>query len=99
MPLPPPRPSPASPPMTRTLPLLLLAVGVLPSPASADGAVDFAHDVVPILRARCARCHTNGTYKGGLSFDTRADVLKAKAAVPGKAAESELVRRVTSADP
>src|SRR5262245_58687353 len=60
--------------------------------------IDFAHDVVPILKARCAKCHTNGTYKGSVSFDTRADVLK-KAAVAGKARESELFRRISSDDP
>src|SRR3954464_12369275 len=59
---------------------------------------DFAHDVVPILKAKCAKCHTNGTYKGGISFDTREDLLKAKAAVPGKSAASEIVKRVTSKD-
>jgi cytochrome c553 len=57
---------------------------------------DFAHEVVPVLKAHCAKCHTNGTYKGGLSLDTREDLLKAKAAVPGKSAESELIKRVTS---
>src|SRR5687767_14705707 len=61
------------------------------SPAFAQpkgDKIDFAHDVVPILKAKCAGCHTNGTYKGGLSLDTRASMLKAKAVVPGKAAES-----------
>src|SRR3954469_21594030 len=82
--------------MRRILPLFLLVAG---SPASAADKVDFAHVVVPILKARCAKCHTNGTYKGGLSMDTRADLLKAKAAVPGRSGESELVRRVTSTDP
>ncbi|MFO0806967.1 MAG: DUF1549 domain-containing protein, partial [Gemmataceae bacterium] len=61
--------------------------------------IDFAHDVVPILKAKCAGCHTNGTYKGGLSLDTREAMLKAKAVVPGKAAESELVKRITTKDP
>jgi len=60
--------------------------------------VDFAHDVVPLLKARCAQCHTNGKYKGSFSLDTRADVLKKKAVVPGKSADSEIVKRVTSAD-
>ena len=60
---------------------------------------DFAHDVVPLLKAKCAQCHTNGTYKGGISFDTREDLLKAKAAVPGKSATSEMILRVTSQDP
>jgi Protein of unknown function (DUF1549)/Protein of unknown function (DUF1553)/Planctomycete cytochrome C len=60
--------------------------------------VDFAHDVVPILKTRCIACHANGTYKGGISFDTREELLKAKAAVPGKSAGSEIVKRVTSRD-
>src|SRR5205823_7782426 len=61
--------------------------------------VDFAHDVVPILKARCAKCHTNGTYKGSLSLDTRESVLRKKAATPGKSAESEMIQRVTSTNP
>ncbi len=77
--------------------VLLAAVG--PVSAQPDKKTDFAHDVVPILKARCAKCHTNGTYKGGLSFDTREAIVKAKAAVPGKAAMSEIIKRVTSKDP
>jgi hypothetical protein len=62
-------------------------------------AVDFAHDVVPLLKARCAKCHTNGEYKGSFSLDTREAVLKKKAAVPGNSADSELFKRITSDDP
>src|ERR1700722_6873518 len=62
------------------------------------GKTDFAHDVVPILKARCSKCHTNGTYKGGLSFDTREAMLKARVVVPGKSADSELIKRVLSKD-
>ncbi|HVK08338.1 MAG TPA: c-type cytochrome domain-containing protein, partial [Gemmataceae bacterium] len=76
---------------------LVVAAPVVAQPAK-PAAPDFAHDVVPILKARCAKCHTNGTYKGGLSLDTRETLLKAKAAVPGKAAESEILKRVTSTD-
>ncbi|HEX3152864.1 MAG TPA: PSD1 and planctomycete cytochrome C domain-containing protein [Gemmataceae bacterium] len=65
--------------------------------ADPPKGVDFAHDVVPILKTHCAKCHTNGTYKGSLSMDTRADVLK-KAMVPGKAAMSAMIKRVTSTD-
>ena len=60
--------------------------------------IDFAHEVVPILKAKCAKCHTNGTYKGGMSLDTREAMLKSKSVVPGKAAVSELIKRVTHAD-
>jgi hypothetical protein len=60
--------------------------------------IDFAHDIVPILKARCAECHTNGTYKSSLSLDTREAILRKKVAVPGKSAESEMFKRITSSD-
>jgi len=66
--------------------------------ALADESVDFAHDVLPILRDRCATCHTGDARKGGLSMDTRAGLIKSEAVVPGKSDESELIYRVTSED-
>ena len=78
-----------------------LIVLVLASPARAQQpkAVDFAHDIVPLLKAHCAKCHTNGTYKGSFSLDTRAKLLESENVVVGKSADSELVKRITSADP
>jgi hypothetical protein len=61
--------------------------------------IDFVHDIAPIIKARCAECHTNGKYKGSLSLETRQSLLKAKVVVPGKSAASELVKRITSSDP
>src|SRR5690349_13393853 len=85
--------------MRLLLSFFFLAIVFSPvSAQEADRKIDFAHDVVPILKAKCAKCHTNGTYKNGLSLDTRADLLKAKAAVPGKSAQSEIIKRVTSKD-
>ncbi|HZY86489.1 MAG TPA: PSD1 and planctomycete cytochrome C domain-containing protein [Gemmataceae bacterium] len=81
------------------LALVLCLLAPAAARAEAPKPVDFAHDVVPLLKARCAECHTNGKQKGGLSLDTRAALLKAKAALPGKSADSELLKRVTSADP
>src|SRR5829696_91927 len=81
--------------------LVLIAVAICVGPIQAqtpNKKTDFAHDVVPILKAKCAKCHTNGTYKSGLSFDTREELLKAKAAVSGKSAASEIIKRVTSKD-
>jgi hypothetical protein len=80
------------------LPALLLAILATPVAAQTPAKIDFAHDVVPILRTHCAKCHTNGTYKGGVSFDTREDLVKSKAVVLGNAAESELLKRVTTTD-
>ena len=61
--------------------------------------IDFAHDIAPLIKARCAECHTNGKYKGSVSMDTRADLLKSKVVMPGKSAASEVVKRITSHDP
>jgi hypothetical protein len=81
--------------------LACTAVVALATSAGAEPPkkVDFAHDILPILKARCAECHTNGKYKGSVSFDTREDLLRKKAAVPGKSGESKLYKRITSKDP
>ncbi len=63
-----------------------------PQPAE----IDFVHDIVPIIKTRCAECHTDGTYKGSFSLDSRETALKSKAIVPGKSGESELIDRITS---
>ncbi len=67
-------------------------------PVADAKPLDFAHEVAPILKKHCAKCHTNGTYKGSISFDTRVDIVK-KAVVPGQSAKSKLIARVTSKDP
>ncbi len=85
--------------------LVMLTVFLAASPVEAEGTqnsnpkIDFAHDILPILKARCAECHTNGKYKASLSLDTREDLLKARVAFPGKSADSELLKRVLSNDP
>src|ERR1700731_1399589 len=78
--------------------LIALAFLTTSSRSQPPKMVDFAHDIIPLLKARCAECHTSGKYKGSFSLDTRADVLKAKAVVPGKSGASELIKRVTSTD-
>jgi len=72
--------------------------------SAASAATDFAREIEPILVKRCSECHGPDKQKADLRLDSRAAALKAaksgKAAlVPGKADESELVRRVLSADP
>jgi mono/diheme cytochrome c family protein len=66
--------------------------------AATGDPVDFAHEIVPILKNHCGKCHTAGTYKGDLSLDTRAALLKSKVVVPGDAGKSELITRITSTD-
>ncbi|HEX3314554.1 MAG TPA: PSD1 and planctomycete cytochrome C domain-containing protein [Gemmataceae bacterium] len=92
-----PRPQPFRARLRLAANHLALAIVALFAGSAAAQDIDFAHDIVPILKARCIECHSNGKYKGAVSFDTRTDAVK-KAIVPGKAAGSKLIERVKSTD-
>jgi hypothetical protein len=72
---------------------------VLSGTSLASAAVDFSHEVLPLLKEKCVKCHTNGKYKGGLSMDTREAILKSEGAIAGKSGESEIILRVLHSDP
>ncbi len=83
------------------VPILTLA-GLIPKAGQAD-ASDFDRDVRPIFEARCYSCHGPMRQRSGLRLDTRAGALKGgdvygPSIVPGKAAESPLVRLVFGSD-
>jgi mono/diheme cytochrome c family protein len=87
--------------MTRSL-LTVVAFCALALPTFAQDKVDFARDVLPVLSNNCFKCHgpDEKARKADLRFDTKGDALrKGGPIVPGKSAESELVRRIESADP
>lgn len=67
--------------------------------SAQDKPLDFAHDVLPILKKHCAECHTDGEYKGSFSLDTREAILEGENVVVGKPAESYLIERVKESDP
>src|SRR5258706_7015081 len=73
---------------------------------ASKGKVDFNHEIRPILSENCYKCHgpDEGARKAKLRFDLRAEAVKpAKsgeiAIVPGAPDKSEMVRRITAADP
>jgi len=71
--------------------------------AAAAPAVDFAHEVVPLLVQHCGECHTGDASQGGYSLNTR-ELARAggdsgvAGFVAGNAEASELFRRITSSD-
>jgi hypothetical protein len=77
---------------------LLLA---LAQPVTADDKVNFDRDVLPLLSDRCFQCHgpDEQARKAKLRLDRKEDALGSGVIVAGKAAESELVKRITSTDP
>ncbi len=69
-------------------------------PASA--AVDFHHEIVPILRQHCGECHTGDKLKGGFSLNDRAALLHGSENGPvidlDQPEKSLLLELITTAD-
>lgn len=68
-------------------------------PQQLSEVVLYTHVVAPILEAKCISCHGKHKRKGGLSLADEAAILKGgengAVLVPGNAAESELIKRIT----
>jgi uncharacterized membrane protein len=66
--------------------------------ARADAGTDFHHDIAPILRDYCLRCHGGEKTKGKLSLKTHAEAMKdaanGKSIVPGQPDKSTLYTRL-----
>lgn len=82
---------------------ILAQAGVLTIATSLSAAEKptYNRDIRPILSDKCFQCHgpDAGKRKGDLRLDIREEAIKAKAFVPGKPGESELVARLHETDP
>ncbi len=71
-------------------------------PASAE-KIDFDADIKPLLTAHCVKCHGPFKQKGGLRLDNAATAKEGgntgAAIVPGKSADSALVRALAGHEP
>jgi len=97
--------------MSRRFPALVmlaaLAIGSVARPGrTAEPPIDFTRQIRPILANNCLKCHgpDGAERKAGLRLDVREVALAPaesgeKAIVPGKPEQSELIKRINSADP
>jgi len=82
--------------------VLAVAPGIITATAaSVSRSVEYNRDIRPILSGNCFYCHgpDAGHRKGKMRLDIREEALKREVFVPGKPQESELIRRILSANP
>jgi hypothetical protein len=89
-----------------SLTFAVLVLGIAARAGAADGPLpekpSFIHDIRPLLANNCFACHgpDEAARKAELRLDTREGALAhGSAIVPGKSADSEILRRLTAADP
>lgn len=89
-----------SSPMLRIV-LVAVCLATCPAPALADPnpvAIDFVHEVVPILKRHCVHCHGGREAEGGFSLNTRGDVVDSGYVEVGDPETSHLLELVESSD-
>ncbi|MES1262143.1 MAG: c-type cytochrome domain-containing protein, partial [Acidobacteriota bacterium] len=88
--------------MRVTVVLLAVCAPVAGLAAPADMKVDFQKQVQPILAQRCHSCHGEDVQQSGLRLDKRQNAMRGgdygPVIIPGKSAESKLIRRVVNGD-
>ncbi len=89
--------------MTAFWPRLIAAIFMLSCAASQAADDSTFRAVATILERRCVECHNADEKKGGLSLQTRADLIaggdSGAAIVPGKTAESVLLDMISGDKP
>jgi ankyrin repeat protein len=65
--------------------------------AQTPAKVDFAQDVLPILRQNCVPCHGPSQQNSGLRLDRKSSVINRRGVVPGSSENSFLYHRISGA--
>ncbi|WP_442485763.1 PSD1 and planctomycete cytochrome C domain-containing protein [Aeoliella sp. SH292] len=60
--------------------------------------VDFAHQIVPVLKQHCAECHSGTRAEGGFSINNRGLLLEAGVVTEGDSDDSYLMELITTDD-
>ena len=63
--------------------------------AQTPAKIDFAQDVLPILRQNCVGCHGPAVQTSGLRLDRRSVVISRRGVVPGSSDNSFLYHRIS----
>ncbi len=79
--------------ITQTALCSLIFAGILP--AQTPAKVDFAKDVLPILRQNCVGCHGPAQQSSGMRLDRKSAVISRRGVVPGSSDNSFLFHRIT----
>ncbi len=86
-----------------SLPALILMLTAMAAAAASasEEPLSYNRDVRPIIAETCFKCHgpDKANRKAKFRLDDRDSALAKKVFVPGRPAESELVKRITTADP
>src|SRR5690349_8329145 len=63
--------------------------------AQTPAKVDFAKDVLPILRQNCVGCHGPAQQSSGMRLDRKSQVISRRGVVPGSSENSFMFHRIT----
>jgi len=77
---------------------VIIALIAVISPVAAQEPIDFAHEIVPVLKKHCVSCHGGREAKGSFSLNHRELLIDSGHVVAGKPEESELLKRIESVD-
>src|SRR5215471_3664226 len=82
--------------LVRTAGLFVGIYGILA--AGPPAKVDFANDVMPILRQNCVPCHGPAQQSSGMRLDRKSVVISRRGVVPGSSDNSFLFHRISGTE-